>query len=87
MGERASRHARPRQRAAIGKRNESGKMDIGQQPKAGTQRPARKTTIIKMIYEDNYRKGEMKAVTLWKGVAALMPNKSAARRNMAWIQP
>ena len=29
----------------------------------------------------------MKAVTFCKSVTALMLNKSAARRNMAWIQP
>jgi hypothetical protein len=29
----------------------------------------------------------MKAVTLWKSVTALMLNKSAARRNTAWIRP
>lgn len=64
MGERASRHGRPRQRVVFDKCNEKEKMGIGQYPKAGIQRPVRKLDIIKMIYEDNYRKSETKAVTL-----------------------
>ena len=63
MEEHVSRLGRPRQRAACDKSNERGKIGIDQQPKAGIQRPVRKLTIIKMIYEYNYRKDEMKAVT------------------------